>query len=104
MGDIGYLFFTPLLKGSTMKNPLRGWVSLWSKQTRKPSQRRGMGQGNRKRSPVFLERLEDRTVPAVAFGVTSLNLLIRFDTTTPGTVTSTPITGTVGGEAINGID
>src|SRR4051794_17907907 len=52
-----------------------------------------------------LHPLEDRTVPAVAVGLTSANTLVRFDTATPAVVTTVgPIAGLVGGDSIIGID
>ena len=52
-----------------------------------------------------VEPLEQRIAPANAFGVTSAGNLIRFDLATPGTiVSSVPIIGLSGSEAILGID
>src|SRR5688572_27549925 len=52
-----------------------------------------------------VERLEGRLVLATVFGVTDSNALIQFDSATPGTiVSSTPITGLVAGDSIQGID
>ncbi|WP_406695275.1 DUF4394 domain-containing protein [Singulisphaera sp. Ch08] len=52
-----------------------------------------------------LEACEDRTLMATAFGVTTGEALIRFDTATPGTIVSSiPITGLQSGETVLGID
>src|SRR5262245_26836003 len=52
-----------------------------------------------------LEALESRLALATVFGVTDTNALIQFDSATPGTiVTTTPITGLVVGDTIQGID
>jgi hypothetical protein len=53
----------------------------------------------------MVEGLERRTMFAAVLGVTSINNLIRFDTATPGTVTTIgPISGLVGGDSIVSID
>lgn len=52
-----------------------------------------------------IEALEARIAPAVAFGLNASNELIRFDTATPGTVTTIgAITGLQGSDAILGMD
>jgi hypothetical protein len=64
------------------------------------------GPGKRCRScRPALEELEDRRVPATAFGLTTMNGLFTFDTTTPNQ-TSTPvaITGLAANEQLLGID
>jgi hypothetical protein len=54
--------------------------------------------------PLF-ETLENRLALATVFGITDTNVLVRFDSATPGTInTATPITGLVGGDTIQGID
>src|SRR5688572_11453653 len=51
------------------------------------------------------EILENRVAPAAVFVLTDDNLLLRFDSTTPGTIDSSlPITGIPAGETIVGID
>src|SRR3954463_12181569 len=52
-----------------------------------------------------VENLERRELLTTAFGVTTANALVRFDTATPGTIiSSTPITGLQSGESVLGID
>src|SRR3954452_23710513 len=52
-----------------------------------------------------LLRLEDRLTPALAVGLSTDNLLLFFDTATPGTIERvTPITGLQAGENLVGID
>src|SRR5262245_60348214 len=56
------------------------------------------------RARPSVERLEDRWVPASLIGLTDTNTLLRFHSTTPGTTTSTAISGLNGGESVLGID
>ncbi len=56
------------------------------------------------RPRLTAEVLEDRTTPATLFGLTNANALLRFDSATPGTVTSTAITGLQATEQVVGID
>src|SRR5437899_9177453 len=59
----------------------------------------------RRRTVGVVEACEDRTLLATAIGLTAASTLIRFDTATPGVITSTlPMTGLVGGDTIVGID
>ena len=51
-----------------------------------------------------LERLEDRSVPALLLGLTTGNTLVQFDSSTPGTVISTVAVTGLGGDALVGID
>jgi hypothetical protein len=63
-----------------------------NRAARRPSRRLG------------LERLETREVPAVVYGLTDANALVRFDSATPGTTTTIPITGLQGTDHVLGID
>src|SRR5262245_45412656 len=58
-----------------------------------------------RRARPIVEVLEDRTVLSIAYGLSTTNTLIQFDTNTP-TAASTPvsITGLQTGEVIVGID
>src|SRR5262249_5248803 len=59
------------------------------------------------RPPVLgLEQLEAREVPAVVYGLTTTNVLVRFDSASPGTILgSVAITGLqTGTERVLGID
>ncbi|QDU19647.1 DUF4394 domain-containing protein [Urbifossiella limnaea] len=52
-----------------------------------------------------IEPLEDRVTPATLFGLTNANVLLTFDSATPGTIAdSDTITGLQAGELIVGID
>ena len=57
------------------------------------------------RCPLQVERLEDRTLLTTIFAMTPGNVLIRFDSATPGQVTTVgAVTGVGTGETIRGID
>jgi hypothetical protein len=51
-----------------------------------------------------LEALEDRLAPATLLALTDNNTLLRFDSATPATTTSTSITNLNTGESVLGID
>jgi uncharacterized repeat protein (TIGR01451 family) len=53
--------------------------------------------------PLF-ETLESRLALATVYGVTAGNTLVSFDSATPGTISTAPITGLVGGDTMLGID
>jgi hypothetical protein len=61
-----------------------------------------------RRRRLDLEVLEDRTVMSTIYGITPGNVLIRFDSATPGTVATigavTGLTASGGSETIRGID
>jgi hypothetical protein len=51
-----------------------------------------------------VEILEQRIAPAALIGLDDTNHLLAFDSATPATVVSTPVTGLVAGETLIGID
>ncbi|HET6674119.1 MAG TPA: hypothetical protein VFG71_02205, partial [Nitrospiraceae bacterium] len=61
----------------------------------------------RLRNLLAVELLEDRTTPATAFALgtgTNANILVEFDTATPGTIVDTTTIGGLGAVTIVGID
>ena len=54
---------------------------------------------------LAVETLEDRVNPVTLYGLTSANVLLTFDSATPGTIAdSDAITGLQAGESVVGID
>ena len=51
-----------------------------------------------------MERLEARDVPTALLGLTNANALLSFDSATPGTATTTAVTGLIAGDNLVGID
>src|SRR5262245_23997163 len=51
-----------------------------------------------------IEPLESRIAPALLYALNSANQPLQFDSTTPGTVTTIPLTGLGAGEALRGLD
>src|SRR3982751_3756583 len=70
--------------------------------------RRGRAPKQRDRRPqpsLSLECLEGREVPAIVYGLSSANTLVRFDSATPTAVTAVAITGLqTGAEHVIGVD
>jgi hypothetical protein len=61
--------------------------------------------GKRPLRRPFLEALEDRALPATVYGLTPGNILIRFDSATPGTIqAAVNVTGLGLNETLRGID
>src|SRR5262245_11530861 len=51
-----------------------------------------------------IEPLETRIAPALLYALNSTNQLLSFDSATPGTITTIPLTGLGPGEQLRGID
>src|SRR5688572_30405136 len=86
--------------------PFRGVRrSQLSVSTTLPTTPKRLASDARRYRRLSLERLELRLAPATMLGVTADDVLVRFDSDSPGTIiNSTPITGLVGGDSIDGID
>src|SRR5207237_7081134 len=88
---------------------LRTW---WQKlfplswfRSRRQRRRKALRYAARTTRLSHLLRLEERLAPATLVALNAAgNALLRFDSSTPGTVVATPVTGLGGGESLQGID